>query len=353
MYHSSNHTMKKLWVVFMVACFSFIKGNSQQTVEKANSFLSILSKEQKELTLFPFDGEERYNYHFVPIPRKGITLNDLNESQKKAALDLLHSCLSDAAFQKTEDIRQLEYVLIDIEKRKPDDHYRDAGNYHISIFGIPSANTIWGWRFEGHHMSFNFSFDKKKMTSGAPAFLGTNPAIVLEGPQKGKQVLKDEEDNGYAVLSALNASQLIKAIIDTVAYKDILSFDKRKLMLDEPTGIKYSELTSAQQSLLLNLISTYVHRFTKLFADDMLKDIQKDGLDKISFAWAGNTKIEFGKGTYYRVQGPGFLIEYDNTQNNANHVHSVLRDLKHDFGGDELLEHYRQSHQNDAPELPK
>ena len=109
-------------------------------------------------------------------------------------------------------------------------------------------------------------------------------------------------------------------------------------------GIKYAELNKEQQALLLQLIGTYVHRFTKLFADDMLKEIEQNGLDNLWFAWAGSVKEELGKGTYYRVQGPTIVIEYDNTQNNANHVHSVVRDLKHDFGGDELLEHYKAAH---------
>jgi hypothetical protein len=254
--------------------------------------------------------------------------------------------LSEAAYNKTKEIMQLENVLIELEKRKPDDHFRDPGNYHISIFGIPSAKTIWGWRFEGHHISFNFSFDKKNLSSGTPAFFGTNPAIVLSGSKTGTQVLKDETDRGFALLNALSKAQLQKTIIDTVAYKDILSFDKRNALLGDPAGIKYSDLNKSQQALLLQLVSAYVHRFTTLFADKMLKEIQQAGLDKLWFAWAGHTKAEMGNGngSYYRVQGPTILIEYDNTQNNSNHIHSVLRDLKHDFGGDDLLEHYKNDH---------
>ncbi len=326
-------------------CLAYmLRGNTQEIVSAANQFINTLNKEQKEETLFPFDGDERYNFHFVPLTRKGITFNEMNEEQKKFAIALMHTCLSKQAFQKTQEIMQLENVLKELEKRGADDHYRDEGNYHITIFGIPAVATTWGWRFEGHHISFNFSVDKQKLTAGTPGFLGSNPGEVLSGPQKGKQVLKDETDMGFSMVQSLSEDQLKKAVFTTVAPKDILTFDKRKAMIDSPAGIRYNELEPAQQQKFLALIDLYIHRFTKLFAEDRLKDIQKAGLENLRFAWAGNTQKEPGKGTYYRIQGPTIIIEYDNTQNNANHVHSVIRDLQHDFGGDELLEHYRNAH---------
>jgi len=336
--------MKRLLLATTICFLVSVNSQAQKAVAAANRFMAMLDPGQKDSTVFPFDGDERLNYHFVPLRRKGITFNDMNDEQKRAALDLMRTCMSEESFQKVAQIRQLDDVLKVLENRKPEDHFRDPGNYHISIFGIPSANSIWGWRFEGHHISFNFSFDKQTLTAGTPAFLGSNPAIVLSGPEKGKQVLKEETDKGFALLHSLNNAQLQKAVIDTAAFKDILTFDKRSAMLGNPVGIKYAELNKEQQALMLQLIGTYVHRFTKLFADDMLKEIEHTGLDNLWFAWAGSTKEELGKGTYYRVQGPTIVIEYDNTQNNANHVHSVVRDLKHDFGGDELLEHYKAAH---------
>lgn len=320
------------------------KINAQTAIVAANQFISLLSKEQRGETVFPFDNDERYNYHFVPMERKGITFNEMNEGQKYAAFNLLKTCISAETFDKTKEIMQLDEVLKVLEMRKPEDHYRDTGNYHITIFGIPSDKTIWGWRFEGHHISFNFSFLKQKLTSGTPGFLGSNPGEVLSGSKKGAQVLKDETDKGFDLLQSLNDSQKKKTIIDTNAIKEIISFDKRKIILSTPEGIRYSELTNYQQQLMLQLIKIYVHRYTRLFAEDMLKEIQLNGLDNLWFAWAGDSKSMRGKGTYYRIQGPTVLIEYDNTQNNANHVHTVIRDLKHDFGGDELLEHYISDH---------
>ncbi|MBS1669444.1 MAG: DUF3500 domain-containing protein [Bacteroidetes bacterium] len=336
--------MKTLFIIIFSCLLCPVIISAQESVKAAKDFIGLLNADQKSKALFPFDGDERYQYHYVPIERKGITFNEMNEAEKAAAFHLLQTCLGNEALQKTKEIMQLENVLKALEQRKPDDHFRDAGNYHISIFGIPANNTIWGWRFEGHHVSFNFSFDKKKLVSGTPGFLGSNPAIVLSGPQKGTQVLKDEEEMGFGMLHSLSSDQRKRAIVDTLAPADIVTFQNRVAMIEHPTGILYSELNPEQQQKLLGLINLYIHRFTKLFADDMLKEITAAGLENLRFAWAGYTDPVIGKGAYYRVQGPTVIIEYDNTQNNANHVHSVVRDLKHDFGGDELLEHYKQSH---------
>ena len=335
--------MKKALLLSMLLFVRF-NGFGQEPVLTANRFISLLSEAQKTESVFPFDMEERYNFHFVPKERRGITFNEMNSAQQETAYNLLKSCLGDDTYQKTKDIMQLEIVLKELEKRKPEDKWRDPGNYHFTIFGTPSLKTIWGWRFEGHHISFNFSFDKKTLVAGTPGFLGSNPAIVLSGPMAGKQVLKEESDRGFALLYSLSSSQIKKAIIDTVAFPDIQTLNKRNAMLGKPVGIRYSELSKEQQSLLLQLINTYVHRYKHHLAEKMMADVRKGGLENIWFAWAGYTKPVIGKGAYYRIQGPTIVIEYDNTQNNANHVHSVVRDLKHDFGGDLLLEHYKKGH---------
>ena len=334
--------------IFFIACILILAtgAKAQQAVNAVNQFINTLNKEQKAETVFPFDIEERYNFHFVPKDRKGITFNEMSDEQKTAAINLMKTCLSEQAFQKSREIMGLDLVLKELEKRAPEDHYRDPGNYHISVFGIPSSTTIWGWRLEGHHISFNFSMDKGKLVAGTPGFMGSNPALVLDGPKKGTQVLKDETEAGFALLQSLNEQQVKIAVTDNTAPKDIITFNNRKAMLEGAAGIGYTELTPSQKQILLRLIDVYVHRFTKLFADDMLKEIQKAGLENIHFAWAGQKQPGVGNPHYYRVQGPTFIIEYDNTQNNANHVHSVLRDLKHDFGGDELLEHYKAAHTN-------
>lgn len=336
--------MKKVWAGIILLFTTIVSCYAQDAVSTANRLIHSLSKEQQSTTLFPFLTEERFNFHFVPKERKGITINELNEVQKTAVVDLLRACLSEKTFQQTQDIRRLDAILKVLEKRNEDDHYRDTGNYHLSIFGIPANNTIWGWRFEGHHISFSFSFNQQKMVSGTPGFLGSNPSIVLEGKEKGKQVLKDETDMALALLHSLNAQQMQQVLLSKEAPRDIISFNKRTATTENIIGISYASLTTQQQQFFLQLVSVYVHRFTKLFAEDMLKQIQEAGLENLRFAWAGKTDAGPGNPHYYSIKGPTILIEYDNTQNNANHVHSVIRDLKYDFGGDALLEHYQKQH---------
>jgi hypothetical protein len=240
---------------------------------------------------------------------------------------------------------QLDAILKELEHRKPEDHFRDPGKYFVTIFGLPAKGSIWGWRFEGHHVAFHFCADKNKLVAGTPSFLGSNPAIVLNGPQKGQELLKEETDMGFGLLHALSKEELKKAIIDSTAPGEIITGSSRKAMIEHPSGIRYGEISPDSRHLLLQLISLYVHRYSKLFAEDMLKEIQAAGLENLWFTWAGYTEHELGKPYYYRIQGPTFIIEYDNIQNNANHVHTVVRDLNHDFGGDLLLEHYRQNHE--------
>jgi len=310
--------------------------------DKAQKFLQMLSPEQKQKALFPFDGDERYNWHYIPKEREGITLNELNTAQQKAAFELLHTVLSDTGYEKTTSIMKLETVLKEMENRPANDNYRDPGNYHFSIFGEPATDSIWGWRLEGHHVSFNFSSENNRLVSGTPGFLGSNPAVVLSGPEKGKQILKDEAELGFSLLNSLDEKQLTKAIISNNAPGDIITANSRKAMISDPKGLLYNELNKAQQKIFMQLLSIYIHRYTNTFALQMMDEIETAGLNNLRFAWAGAHQPGPGHPHYYRIQGPTIIIEYDNTQNNANHVHTVIRDLKNDFGGDELLEHYKK-----------
>lgn len=334
-------------IIFIVIGFSTMGcfGQKAVIVNAANRFIKSLEKDQQVKALFPFEDEERYTYHFVPRDdRKGISMNELTPSQKAAAMTLLKACFSQEGYRKTTEIMQNEVILKAIEKRADTDRYRDPGKYFISIFGIPGQQTIWGWRLEGHHVAFNFSSNGNKLVAATPGFMGSNPAVVQDGPQKGKELLKEETANGFALLNSFTKEQLNEAIIDNTAPAEIFTFDSRKAMISNAGGIKWSSMTSVQQQHLLKLIEVYVRRYTKLFADEMMKEIQSAGLENLRFSWAGAREPGLGHPHYYRVQGPTFIIEYDNTQNNANHVHSVLRDLQHDFGGDELMEHYKAAH---------
>jgi hypothetical protein len=252
----------------------------------------------------------------------------------------LHTALSDTAFEKTMSVIKLENVLREIENASPD--YRNPGNYYFSIFGNPAA-SIWGWRLDGHHVSFNFSSKNNRLISGTPGFLGANPAIVLTGPQKGLQILKDESLLGLAMLNSLTADQKQKAVISARAPGDIITGSSRKAMIENVQGVAYNELNKEQQKAFIQLLSLYIYRYQKMLAAQLMHEIEEAGLSNLRFAWAGAQEPGVGHPNYYRIQGPTIIIEYDNTQNNANHVHTIVRDLKNDFGGDQLLEHYKNS----------
>jgi hypothetical protein len=342
--------MNRITFLILLLAGNFFSCRSQSNsavsgdmAKAAIKFLQSLSPAQKTKAQFAFIDSERYNWHYVPIERKGIPLRELAAEQRKAGLDLLHTVLSDTGFNKAVAITQLEQVLKAVENREANDDYRNPEKYFFSVFGDPVLDSIWGWRFEGHHVAFNFSAQNNQLVSATPGFLGSNPAIVLSGPEKGKQILKDETELGFALLHSLDATQIEKAVIDKTAPGEILTAASRKAIISDVKGILYRELNIAQQKIFMQLLSIYIHRYTRLFAMGMMQEIESAGLNNLRFAWAGEQQQPGpGHPHYYRIQGPTIIIEYDNTQNNANHVHTVVRDLKNDFGGDELLEHYNK-----------
>ena len=333
-------------LILLVACFLLLADTRAQSMSSvANTFIASLDASQKPLTLFPFDSEERFNFHYFPIDdRKGLPLDKMTESQKSAVMKLLSNCLTDNTVRKINDIIELENILKVLENRKADDHFRDPGKYHLAIFGEPGDKKIWGWRFEGHHVSFHFSAKDNTLVAGTPGFLGSNPAIVSDGANKGKEILKDEKELAVKLLNSLTPDQVKTAVIDEKAPGDIITRIDRKAMIKDPGGITYAQMNDQQREYFVDLVELYVNRYKKSFADNMLKGIKDAGYDNLRFAWAGDKQTGIGHPHYYRIVGPTIIIEYDNTQNNANHVHTVVRDLLHDYGGDQLLEHYKKGH---------
>lgn len=319
---------------------------AQDLSGKATAFLNSLSPELRESALFPVADEERYNWFFIPVVRKGPTFNDFNEKQKEAALALLKSSVSEQGYTKTREIMELEKVLKVIEN---DDHtlsdgnpWRDPLNYHFCIFGDPSANSFWGWRFEGHHISLNFSSARGSIVSSTPTFLGTNPGVVNVEMQKGKEVLRKESELGFALVHSLSPAQLQLALFSEKAPYEIITGTARQVSGVEKVGIPYGELDSSQQKLFMELLEVYIGNYIMEFSETFRKKILDAGLENLSFAWAG--VLDKSDGHYYRIHGPMLLIEFDNTQNNANHVHTVVRDLTNDFAEDLLKEHYASEH---------
>ena len=316
---------------------------AREMANAANAFLATLKPEQKAKATFPLDDADRTRWHFVPTemhPRQGLSFRDMTTEQQQMAYSLLASVLSARGIQKTVQIMSLEQILHDAN---PNGRFaRDPKWYFISIFGKPSVDGTWGWRLEGHHLSLSFTVVDGHIGGLTPAFFGTNPGIVLDGPRKGLQVLAVEEDTARALVRSLNAEQRKAAIVAEKAPADIITKADRKARRLEPLGLPTSKMNKKQFTLLWTLLEEQLRNYRPDLADEGVKHFEGLDLGKIHFAWAGS--LEPRQGHYYRIQAPDFLIEYDNTQNGANHVHYVVRDLRHDFGEDLLRQHYEQHH---------
>jgi hypothetical protein len=304
----------------------------------AQDFLAALSPEQKAKAAFEFKDAERFNWHFIPRERKGLPLKEMNPEQRKRAQALLETGLSRAGVEKALVIMSLEQILREIEGRP----IRDPELYYVSLFGAPEARKTWGWRIEGHHLSLNFTIVEGRTIAAAPSFFGANPAEVKSGPRQGLRALAVEEDLARRLARSLTPEQRALGLVAAEAPKDILLVPKEKVRLLEPAGIPLPKLEPAQAKLLKDLVRGYAERLRSELSERDLSRIEQAGWDRVHFAWAGG--LEPGQGHYYRVQGPTFVLEYDNTQNNANHIHTVWHDLTENFGGDPLREHYEKEH---------
>jgi hypothetical protein len=332
-------------IIFTLSLFllgQVSQAQNSSLASKANQFLSTLDDIQAEKARYTFEDDERYNWHFVPRERNGISFNDLSEKQRQAGLELLKSSLSEQGFQKANNIMALENILREVESRPADDKYRDPLNYYITIFGNPDEKNIWGWRLEGHHISINFSSADGQIVSSTPTFWGSNPAIVRSGRHTGRQILKQETDLGFTLVNSLDNNQMKVAVVAPKAPSEIITGNQRKAELNEAKGLPYADMSAQQKKLFMQLLNIYVKNYQLGFSKRLMNKIEKAGIENLSFAWAGS--LQPGAGHYYRIQGPMLLIEYDNTQNNANHVHTVVRDLTSDFAEDILREHYEKEH---------
>ncbi len=327
----------------LLLCLIAFQLQAQDIASTANAFLSSLDKDQKSKALYTLDDAERFNWHFVPRDRNGVCFKTFTAGQRAAALAFFKASFGESGYTKAIAIMANEEVLRQLENLPVGNLRRDPLNYYITFFGNPSATAAWAWRFEGHHIAFNFSSVNNEMVSSTPSFFGSNPAIVPSGPEKGREILKLETDLGLQLVNSLSPDQKNKAIISEKALPEIISFNNRKALPLTPTGLGYSELSKDQQKVFMTLLNVYVKNYQFGFSKKLMEKIEKAGINNLTFAWAGGMSTKPG-GTYYRIQGPMLLIEFDNTQTDANHVHAALRDLTNDFAEDILREHYQKEH---------
>ena len=291
-------------------------------------FVAALPAEQQAALRFPFDAPGRRDWHYTPGRRRGVSLAEMVREPAKAVHGLLTAAVSRPTHARVAAISGLEDVLDESEGGSRERH---AGDYWTAVFGEPGADP-WGWRFEGHHVSLHVTVAGDEV-AGTPLFLGANPAEVSHGDRVVLRPLAEEEDTARMLLQSLPDNQRRKALIDNRAPDDILTFNSPRVEVDLEGGVAISDLTGEARAISDQLIDIHVDR-VKL-------PVPADTAD-LHFAWAGSP--ERWKHHYYRLAGPRFLVEYDNTQNDANHAHSVWRDPANDFGDDLLRRHLAQDH---------
>jgi hypothetical protein len=333
--------MKYILPLLSLAVPAFAHDATVEMSRAANAFLAALTPEQKAKAAFTFESEAkgaRLDWHYIPRDRKGLPLKEMTEPQLALARALLATGLSEEGHKKADAIQSLEVILKELEKDTRG--VRDPGKFYVTIFGTPGGKEPWGWRWEGHHQSFNYTCAGDAAPAMTPSFMGSNPGEVKDGPQKGLRPLGKEEDLARALVKSLNDEQRKTAIVMAKAPADILNTPGRNTT--KPEGISYEKLDEGQRKQLVEVAKETVFRTRRDVAAEEWVKVEKAGLEKLHFAWAGG--IERGEGHYYRVQSGSFVVEYDNTQNGANHPHSVWRDFDHDFGADALAEHYKKAH---------
>ncbi|HEV8573648.1 MAG TPA: DUF3500 domain-containing protein, partial [Dehalococcoidia bacterium] len=351
-------------------------GLANRMSEAASAWLDALQPEQRAKASLEFDDvEERTSWAYFPRLTKGLPLLEMDPRQQKLAHALVAASLRFPTYAKVTTVMACESLVSLMEGGRLD-AFRDPRRYFLAIFGSP-GNERWGWRFEGHHVVLNFTLADGEVVSPTPLFIGAQPAEVSHGHATILRPCAEEEDAARELLGSLDAERRRQAIICEAAPPDFVimnapvvpetalpgEIDAPPLLAniiaeakalpaeqkealrferERPRGIPASGMDGTQQMLLAELIAVYVDRLPEPLAGIEHGRIERAGIDGVHFAWAGET--ERRRPHYYRLQGPTFLVEYDNTQNDANHLHSVWRDPERDFGGDLLREHLGREH---------
>lgn len=316
------------------------EGTGGEMTKAAERFLTALSDEHRTAATMEYDNKARSDWHFIPkASRKGLQIKEMSASERKAAHTLLRSSLSQIGYEKAETIMALEAILRELEKARVGGNIRDPERYYFTVFGKPTLQGRWGWSCEGHHLSLNFAIEDGKILSTTPTFFGANPADVRDdvagAPKRGTRVLRKEEELAFELFNSLTDEQRKICLLDEKAPADIRGPADVQPNQAAPEGLAVQGMTSEQAKTLRALITVYTDNVPKDVAEARWAAIEKNNFEKIHFAWAGPGKP--GVGHYYRVQGPSFLIELNNTQpdasgNKANHIHSVWRNMGGDFG---------------------
>jgi hypothetical protein len=349
----------------------------------AAGFLDSLKDGQREKAAVPFgDEEKRRRWYYTPTPRHGLALRDMSAEQYQWVRRLMAAGLSEGGYNYAATVLSMEWA-VDLHGGFRDRPYgdlantrtRDPGNYAVAVFGTPGDSAGWGWTIGGHHLSLHYTLIGGAI-SPTPAFFGAEPSRMIMPGGQTLRVLAEEEDAARRLLAELNSDQLRQAVISDIAATDIVQRnnpsvvdgalytiggtgpggqglrDKLGLTQEHDETLRYSvstrkglpgrEMTTSQRETLSGLIRSYLSHMPEAIARQYEPLLSSERLDSMSFAWAGS--IDYAEPHYYRVQGDRLLIEYDCTQDDANHTHSVWRDPEGDFGEDLLAGHYAAAH---------
>ena len=313
----------------------------------ALDFLASLNDQQRQAATLPFGDDRRYIWDYRPpeiTPRNGLRLINMTGQQQHKALALLDIGLSTRGARQARQIIDLEVPLLEQEKMqgRVTPFVRHPEHYAVCVFGDPNGRAPWAWHVGGHHVGLHFTVVDGDRIASVPLFFGANPAEVRHGPTAGQRTLREEEDLARALVKALPADQKRIAIVSPTAFPDILT-DRYRVAnaFAPPRGLAWARMAGEQRQQLADLVRQYVERVNDELSGAYWRKVESE-LAETTFAWAGGE--ERGQGHYYAIKAPSFLIEYDNTQNEANHIHSVLRDITADWGEDLLASHYAEAH---------
>jgi len=350
--------MKKNYLLFLLIILGFQNIVSQTVdniITETKEFLNTLNQDELQLLNYNFNDTLRSKWTNLPVglaKRPGIKYGALSIESKIKFHHILSTLLSSQGYLKTTSIMQLDDILNKLyedayAKKEIDDQLIEElrnlkwgyDNYFVSLWGTLDEMSVWGIKFEGHHISLNLTVTGNKF-SLTPLFLGSDPAEVHSSKYAGLRVLSKEEDYGFLLINALSDTQKSIATLTKEVPKDIITNPNFKGRLTDYYGIKADKLTSEQQKILEYIIKEYIHNLEHEKAHEYLGHIKNSGIDSVYFAWIGSYEPQ--NNHYYIINGPGFIIEYDNVgfQNNGNHIHSIWREKGNDFGEDLLKKHY-------------
>jgi len=299
--------------------------------ERATAFVESLDEGAAGLARRAFDDREARRWvEYRPRPRPGVCVADLDKEGRKAAHRLLATGLAPAAYAQAMAVMSLEEVL---DRREGWGRGRHSGDFWVSVYGDPAGSTPWGWRFEGHHLSVSMTVVGGEV-AGVPVFLGANPHRVTRAGRTVLAPLADEEALGLALLDALGTTTRAAAVVSPSAPDDVRSGPRGSSSPLEPTGVGSRQMGPGGRATLESLLALYLDRLPSPLA---VRERDRIGDAEVFFAWEGPQRP--GGRHYYRVQAPDLLVEYDNTADDGNHAHTVLRRPAGEFGEDLLAAH--------------